>query len=353
MKNDKDVIGSKIDCWDNVETIFSNNKNANDKIVEAIDLIHQGGGPVRIQKQHDKQRMTCRERIKYLIDSGTKFFEIGTFAAYDMYKEYGNIPSAGVVTGIAKIQNQHCMVIANDATVKAGAYFEITLKKTLRAQEIAIQNNIPIIYLVDSAGVFLPLQNHVFPDENHFGKIFYNNARISSLGIAQIACVMGPCVAGGAYLPVMCDKYIIIEGASMFLAGPALVKAAIGQEIDVDTLGGANTHSSISGIADYNEKDDISGIDRIRTLMKNINFKRQRALKKEDEYLEPNYSISDLNSLFDYEKFSTYDMKEIISRLIDGSSFSEYKKDYGKTIICGHASISGYKIGILLINVNI
>tara|TARA_Y100001936_G_C16086617_1_gene682229 strand:+ start:8 stop:1495 length:1488 start_codon:yes stop_codon:yes gene_type:complete len=291
--------------------------------------------------------MTCRERIKYLIDSGENFFEIGTFAAYNMYTEYGNIASAGIVTGIGKVKGQECMIVANDATVKAGAYFEITLKKTLRAQEIAIQNNIPIIYLVDSAGVFLPLQNQVFPDENHFGKIFYNNAKISSLGMPQIACVMGPCVAGGAYLPVMCDKYVIVEGASMFLAGPALVKAAIGQEIDQDTLGGANTHSAISGIADYNEKDDISGIDRIRKIVASINIPKQNLFTKNSEFSIPRYKASDLNYVFNPENPSVYDMKEIIARIVDDSSFLEFKKDYGKTILCGHASISGYKVGII------
>ena len=274
-------------------------------------------------------------------------FEIGTFAAYNMYTDYGNIASAGIVTGIGRIKGQECMIIANDATVKAGAYFEITLKKTLRAQEIAIQNQIPIVYLVDSAGVFLPLQDHVFPDENHFGKIFYNNARISAKGITQIACVMGPCVAGGAYLPVMCDKYIIIEGASMFLAGPALVKAAIGQEIDQDTLGGATTHSSISGIADYNEKDDISGIDRIRTILNDMNLSKNKIFIKDKEFLKPRFKSSDLNYLFNPKKHSIYDMKEVISRIVDDSSFSEFKKEYGQTLLCGHASISGYKIGIV------
>ena len=205
--------------------------------------IKLGGGPLRIQKQHDKGRMTARERIEYLIDDNSRFFEIGLYAAYEMYSDVGPINSAGIVTGVGKIDGRDCMIIANDATVKAGAYFEITLKKTLRVQRIALENNIPIIYLVDSAGVFLPMQDKVFPDEDHFGRIFYNNARISALGLTQIACVMGPCVAGGAYLPVMCDKYIIVEGASMFLAGPALVKAAIGQEIDQDTLGGGEyTH---------------------------------------------------------------------------------------------------------------
>ena len=267
MTENKDIIGSPINDLKNINENESGFNSLNSNISEKRELIYQGGGPIAIQKQHDKQRMTCRERIKYLLDSGEELFEIATFASYGMYKEYGNIASAGIVTGIGKIKGKESMIIANDATVKAGAYFEITLKKTLRAQEIASKNNLPIIYLVDSAGVFLPLQDHVFPDENHFGKIFYNNARISSKGITQIACVMGPCVAGGAYLPVMCDKYVIVEGASMFLAGPALVKAAIGQEIDQDTLGGANTHSSISGIADYHEKDDISAIDRIRTII--------------------------------------------------------------------------------------
>jgi 3-methylcrotonyl-CoA carboxylase beta subunit len=347
MKKDNDIIGSNINSWKNAESNFSEFNKINEEFKTQIELIHQGGGPIAIQKQHNKNRMTCRERIKYLIDSGEEFLELGTFAAYDMYKEYGNIASSGVVTGIGRIKGQECMIIANDATVKAGAYFEITLKKTLRAQQVAIQNHIPIIYLVDSAGVFLPLQDHVFPDENHFGKIFYNNARISAKGIIQIACVMGPCVAGGAYLPVMCDKYIIIEGASMFLAGPALVKAAIGQEIDQDTLGGANTHSAISGIADYNEKDDISGIDRIRTIINDINIPKKTIFSKKDNFTEPRFKSSDLNYLFSPSQHTTYDMKEVISRLVDDSSFSEFKKDYGQTLLCGHASISGYKIGIV------
>jgi len=346
-KSNLDKIGTEITTWKNSESNFKEFKKLNDEITDQVKLIHQGGGPVAIQKQHNKKRMTCRERIKYLIDSGESFFEIGTFAAFNMYEEYGNIASAGIVTGIGKINKQECMIVANDATVKAGAYFEITLKKTLRAQEIAIQNEIPIIYLVDSAGVFLPLQDHVFPDENHFGKIFYNNAKISSKGITQIACVMGPCVAGGAYLPVMCDKYVIIEGASMFLAGPALVKAAIGQEIDQDTLGGANTHSAISGIADYNEKDDISGIDRIRNILSNINLNKNQIFTKNKSIEPPSFKSSDLNYIFSPNHHSIYDVKEIISRIVDGSIFSEFKKDYGKTIVCGNASISGYKVGIV------
>jgi acetyl-CoA carboxylase carboxyltransferase component len=347
MNKDKDIIGTNINIWKNADSNFSEFNLINEEFLSQIKLIQQGGGPIAVQKQHNKKRMTCRERIKYLIDSGEHFFEIATFAAYNMYKEYGNIASGGIVTGIGRVKGQECMIIANDATVKAGAYFEITLKKTLRAQEIAMQNQIPIIYLVDSAGVFLPLQDHVFPDENHFGKIFYNNAKISAKGIAQIACVMGPCVAGGAYLPVMCDKYIIIEGASMFLAGPALVKAAIGQEVDQDTLGGATTHSSISGIADYNEKDDISGIDRLRIIIDNINLLKNKIFIKKTEFLKPRFKSSDLNYLFSPKQHSVYDMKEVISRIVDDSSFSEFKKDYGQTLLCGHASISGYKIGIV------
>lgn len=346
-EKNKDIIGKSIDEIKGSDDNFSEFNLLNSYISEKRSLIHQGGGPIAIQKQHDKKRMTCRERIKYLLDPGTDFFEVGTFAAYDMYLEYGNIASAGLVSGIGKINKKDCMIIANDATVKAGAYFEITLKKTLRAQEIAIQNNIPIIYLVDSAGVFLPLQDHVFPDENHFGKIFYNNAKISSLGIAQIACVMGPCVAGGAYLPVMCDKYIIVEGASMFLAGPALVKAAIGQEIDQDTLGGATTHSTISGIADYHEKDDITAIDRIRTVIDNININNKNIFNKNKNYLKPRYKASELNMIFNPVKLNPYDMNDIISRIVDDSTFYQYKENYGKTIICGNASIGGINIGIV------
>lgn len=347
MKKDKDIIGTNINSWKNSDSNFSEFNKINEEFKSQINLIQQGGGPVAIQKQHNKKRMTCRERIKYLLDSGEHFFEIGTYSAFNMYTEYGNIACAGIVTGIGRIMGQECMIIANDATVKAGAYFEITLKKTLRAQEIAIQNQIPIIYLVDSAGVFLPLQDHVFPDENHFGKIFYNNAKISAKGITQIACVMGPCVAGGAYLPVMCDKYIIVEGASMFLAGPALVKAAIGQEIDQDTLGGATTHSSISGIADYKEKDDISGIERIRSLIDKINIPTGQIFNKFKDFISPRYKCSDLNYLFSPTKQTAYDMNEVIARITDDSSFVEFKKDYGQTILCGHGSISGYKIGIV------
>ena len=327
---------------------FKNNKEIFLKLLNKYkseeDSIKLGGGSVKIQKQHDKGRMTARERVNYLIDDN--FFEIGLYAGYEMYKNIGDVSSGGLVAGIGRIDNKDCMIIANDATVKAGAYFEITLKKTLRAQRIALENNLPIIYLVDSAGVFLPLQDKVFPDEEHFGRIFYNNARMSAMGLTQIACVMGPCVAGGAYLPVMCDKYIIVEGSSMFLAGPALVKAAIGQEIDQDILGGANTHTSISGTADYYAKDDIDGLEKIKNILNHINFKNKKAFIKKD-FKEPDYKIDEMLGVFNPLNPGQYDMKEIICRIVDESSFDEYKCNYGKTLLCGTATIGGYSIGIV------
>ena len=314
--------------------------------IEEQKKIKLGGGTIAIEKQHNKQRLTARERIDHLIDSGTQFFELGIYAAWGMYEEYGSPPASGTLIGIGKIEGYDCVVVANDATVKAGAYFEVTLKKTLRAQQIALENNLPIIYLVDSAGVFLPLQDQVFPDEAHFGRIFYNNARLSALGIPQIAAVMGPCVAGGAYLPVMCDKYIIVEGASMFLAGPALVKAAIGQDIDADTLGGANTHSAISGTADYNEKDDLSGLDRIRTIMRSLNINNSLAFHKQ-KFAPPQFSPDELIGLFHPENPGQYDVCEIISRIVDDSDFAEFKMTYGKSLVCGTARIGGMNIGII------
>ena len=314
--------------------------------IEEQKKIKLGGGTIAIEKQHNKKRLTARERIDHLIDSGTQFFELGIYAAWGMYEEYGSPPASGTLIGIGKIEGYDCVVVANDATVKAGAYFEVTLKKTLRAQQIALENNLPIIYLVDSAGVFLPLQDQVFPDEAHFGRIFYNNARLSALGIPQIAAVMGPCVAGGAYLPVMCDKYIIVEGASMFLAGPALVKAAIGQDIDSDTLGGATTHSAISGTADFHEKDDLSGLERIRIIMSGLNISNSLAFQRK-EFTPPQFSPNELIGLFHPENPGQYDILEIIARIVDDSNFSEFKMTYGKTLVCGTARIGGMSIGIV------
>ena len=325
---------------------YNSFKSILDEYKKEIDRIMQGGGLIAIEKQHSKGRLTARERINHLIDQDSSFFELGLFAAYGMYEEYGSPAASGTIIGTGKINNQECMIVANDATVKAGAYFEVTLKKTLRAQTIALENNIPIIYLVDSAGVFLPLQDQVFPDEAHFGRIFYNNARLSAIGIPQIACVMGPCVAGGAYLPVMCDKYIIVEGASMFLAGPALVKAAIGQVIDQDTLGGAKTHSQISGTADYKEKDDLCALNRIREIINNINFSNNRAFNKTESKL-PLYPAKDMYRIFNPTDPGQYDMLEIIARIVDNSEFYLYKEGYGKTIICSTAKIDGISVGIV------
>ena len=317
-----------------------------DVMREEQDKIRLGGGTIAIEKQHNKGRLTARERIEHLIDPNSDFFEFGLYAAYGMYEEYGSPAASGTLIGIGSVSGQSCMIVANDATVKAGAYFEVTLKKTLRAQKIALENNIPIIYLVDSAGVFLPLQDQVFPDEGHFGSIFYNNARMSALGIPQIACVMGPCVAGGAYLPVMCDKYIIVEGASMFLAGPALVKAAIGQEIDQDTLGGANTHSAISGTTDFHEPDDMSGLERIRKIIDHINLPTERAFHQSEE-IDPDYPAEDLYKIFNPDSTGQYDVLEIIARIVDGSNFEEFKSSYGKTLVCGTAKIGGMNVGIV------
>ena len=313
---------------------------------DEIARIRQGGGDKAIERQHGKGRLTVRERIERLKDPGTSFMELGLYAAYGMYAEYGSPPAAGVITGIITVEGHDCVVAANDATVKAGAYFEVTLKKNLRAQQIALENHLPIIYLVDSAGVFLPLQDQVFPDEAHFGRIFYNNARLSALGVPQIAAVMGPCVAGGAYLPVMCDKYIMVEGAFMFLAGPALVKAAIGQEIDAETLGGATTHNAISGTADYHEPDDEAAIQRIRSILATINLPRERAFQRR-EPVEPRLPAEDIPGLIYPPETTQYDVREILARLLDGSDFEEYKATYGKTLVCGTGRIGGYAVGIV------
>lgn len=331
---------------------FENNTNVENynKLIESfnidIDKIKKCGGAAAIQKQHNKNRLTARERIENLIDDDSLFFELGLFAGYNMYNEVGGAPSAGLITGIGKINKINFMIISNDATVKAGAYFEMTLKKTLRAQQIALENNLPIIYLVDSAGVFLPMQDKVFPDEGHFGKIFYNNARISSKGLVQISVVMGPCVAGGAYLPVMCDKYVITEGANMFLAAPALVKAAVGQIVDAETLGGATTHSSISGIADYHEKDDYASLSRVRKIVDNLNICTKVNFENKNS-VNPKYDFNDFISYFDVLNNSQYNILELIVRLVDRSDFDEYKSTYGKTIVCGNAKIGGHKIGIV------
>ena len=328
----------------NNENLRNNFNNMIKNFNNQIDLIKNSGGKAAIQKQHDKGRLTARERISNLIDENTYFLELGKFAGFEMYKEYGGCPAGGLITGIAVVNGLNFMVIANDATVKAGAYFEVTLKKTLRAQEIAYKNNLPIIYLVDSAGVFLPLQDQVFPDEGHFGKIFYNNARLSANGNIQIASVMGPCVAGGAYLPVMCDKYVMTKGSSMFLAGPALVKAAVGQEIDAESLGGSKTHSRISGIVDYEVEKDYDALIKIKDIISSININQNNTY---NEFIEPSLNFEDIYNYFDVTNNSQYDVKELIARLVDNSEFIEFKENYGKTIVCLNAKIGGHKVGIV------
>ena len=343
------IIGTKVEDWKNID-VNSNEKEFSkiiDNLNANISKIQKGGGSLAIEKQHKKGRLTARERIDYLKDPKTEILEFGAFAGYEMYEEYGSPPAGGVIAVIAKISGVDCMVVANDATVKAGAYLEVSLKKTIRAQKIALENNIPIIYLVDSAGVFLPLQNQVFPDEGHFGRIFYNNAKLSSFGVPQIASVMGPCIAGGAYLPVMCDKYIIVDGASMFLAGPALVKAAIGQDVSQEELGGSHTHTSISGTADYRAKDDIDALEHIKTIVSNINYRNKKTLFDKVNSTDPLLPIEDMTKLFNPLSPNQYNMLEIIARLVDGSVFHEFKKDYGKTLICGNAKIGGYNVGIV------
>ncbi|MCK4577483.1 MAG: acyl-CoA carboxylase subunit beta [Candidatus Marinimicrobia bacterium] len=313
---------------------------------DEIARIRRGGGVKAIERQHSKKRLTAWERIDLLKDEGSDFLELGLFAAWGMYEEYGSPPAAGLIVGIIKVAGHDTIVVANDATVKAGAYFEVTLKKNLRAQELALENHLPIVYLVDSAGVFLPLQDQVFPDEAHFGRIFYNNARMSALGIPQIAAVMGPCVAGGAYLPVMCDKYIMVEGSNMFLAGPALVKAAIGQDIDAETLGGATTHNAISGTADYHEPDDAAALERVCSIMASINHPTARAFNRAATR-EPLYSADEIPGFIYPPETTQYDLKELLARLLDGSEFDEYKATYGKTLVCGTGRLGGYAVGIV------
>ena len=306
-----------------------------------------GGGTKRIEKLHAEGKMTARERIDYLLDEKSKSIEIGAFVGDGMYKEHGGCPSGGVVVKIGFISGKQCIVVANDATVKAGAWFPITGKKNLRAQEIAMENRLPIIYLVDSAGVYLPMQDEIFPDKEHFGRIFRNNAIMSSMGITQIAAIMGSCVAGGAYLPIMSDEAMIVDKTgSIFLAGSYLVKAAIGETIDNETLGGATTHCEISGVTDYKAKDDADALDRIKSIVGKIgDFDKAgyNRVKAEKPALEP----KDIYGILPKSRADQYDMYEIIKRLVDNSEFDEYKSDYGKTLITAYARIDGWAVGIV------
>src|ERR1700674_3227433 len=309
------------------------------------EKIREGGGPKAIESQHSKGRLTARERINLLVDAGS-FFEIGSFAAYGMYEEWGGAPAAGVITGLGRIHTRLVMIIANDATVKAGAFFPMTSKKVIRAQNIAIENKIPTIYLVDSAGVFLPLQEDVFPDMDDFGRVFRNNAVMSTMGIPQITAIMGMCVAGGAYLPVMCDHILMTDGSGLFLAGPALVQAAIGQKTSAEDLGGAKMHSQISGTVDFREPDDESCLKRIRAIVDKMGAPNP-PIFSHSRLKEPLYSINELYGIFSGNPARQYDMREIIARLVDGSEFEEYRAEYGETLLCGYARIGGWAVGIV------
>jgi len=315
-----------------------------------LDRIHEGGGKKKIEKEHARGKMTARERIAALLDSGTDLLEIGAFAGHGMYEEYGGCPAGGVVCGIGRIHGRQCMIVANDATVKAGAWFPITGKKNLRAQEIAMENHLPIIYLVDSAGVFLPMQDEIFPDKEHFGRIFRNNAILSSKGIPQIAAIMGSCVAGGAYLPIMSDEALIVDGTgSIFLAGPYLVKAAIGEEVDKETLGGATTQSEISGVTDYKMPDDQTCLATIRDLVSRLG-ETEKAGFDRIEPVPPAEREEDILHIFPHERSRPYSMRAILKRLVDNSEMTEYKAGYGKTIICAYARIDGWSVGIVANN---
>ena len=322
-------------------------KNLIRKINAIRETIKLGGGKNAIEKQHEKGKLTARERIEKLIDAGTTFFELNTFAAHDMYKEYGGAPSSGTIFGIGKINGKNFVIVANDATVKAGAWFPITAKKNLRAQEISIENRIPIIYLVDSAGVFLPLQEDIFPDKEHFGRIFRNNAIMSSMGIPQVAAIMGPCVAGGAYLPIMSDEALIVEGeGSVFLAGSHLVKAAIGEEILNENLGGAKVQSNISGVTDYIVKNDDECLLQIRSLVGKYGDNVKAGFNRVDTIL-PEYDPKEIYGLIAEDGTKPYDTYELIARIVDNSEIDEYKAGYGKSLITAYARIDGWAVGIV------
>jgi 3-methylcrotonyl-CoA carboxylase beta subunit len=330
---------------------FNKNEDINKQLLydvkSRLRKIYEGGGAKAAAKQKEKGKMLARERVNYLIDENSPWLEIGAFVAEDMYKEQGGCPSAGVVTGIGYVSGRQCMIVANDATVKAGAWFPMTAKKNLRAQEIAMENRLPTIYLVDSAGVFLPMQDEIFPDKEHFGRIFRNNALMSSSGIIQISAIMGSCVAGGAYLPIMSDEAMIVDGTgSVFLAGSYLVKSAIGEDIDNETLGGATTHCEISGVTDYKHPNDQSCLDSIKNIMSMIGFPQNAGFDR-IKPSEPKKDEKEIYGLLPENREKPYDMRDIIDRLVDNSEFEEYKKLYGQSIICGLGRIDGWAVGIV------
>ncbi len=341
------LIGSKIQK----DAAFEKNQ---ERLSEMIKHLHSagehtklGGGKKRIEKLHRQKKLGARERIEKLIDPGSTFVEVGLFAGYEMYEEEGGAPSSGTVFGVGIIHGREVVIVANDATVKAGAWFPITCKKNLRAQEISMENKLPIIYLVDSAGVFLPLQSEIFPDKEHFGRIFRNNAVMSSMGIVQIAAIMGPCVAGGAYLPIMSDEALIVDGTgSVFLAGSYLVKAAIGEEIQNEELGGAMVHCEISGVTDHRMANDDECLAKIRSIVNKLGA-RPKALFDRAEPVPPKFSPDEIYGLLPVERTKPYDMHQILARIADGSELDEYKEGYGKSVITGYARIDGWAVGIV------
>jgi 3-methylcrotonyl-CoA carboxylase beta subunit len=340
-------LPSKIDA---TSTRFEKNMRAMAELVAAVRneeaQIQIGGGEKAIESQHNKKRLTARERVNLLIDRDTEFFELGLYAAYEMYEEWGGAPSAGVVTGLGRIHGRLYMLIVNDATVKAGAFFPMTAKKVIRAQNIAIENHIPTVYLVDSAGVFLPLQEDVFPDTDDFGRVFRNNAVMSAMGIPQITAIMGMCVAGGAYLPVMCDTILMTEGSGLFLAGPALVQAAIGARYSAEELGGAQMHAEIAGTIDYREANDQICLERLRSVVSKLGHKPTAPFSR-IKAEPPAYAAEEIYGIFEADGMRPYDVKEIIARVVDGGKFDEYKAEYGKTVVCGLARIGGFAVGIV------
>lgn len=346
------MIESHIGSKERESSSFKQNKDAWVRLIAdfrgSLDTVRQGGGPKAAERQHARGRLTARERIAMLIDPDTELEEILGYAGWQMYTDWGGAPGGGVVAAIGKIAGRDWMIIANDATVKAGAFFPITAKKVIRAQTIAIENHLSTVYLVDSAGVFLPLQDEVFPDQDDFGRIFYLNARMSGIGIPQISAIMGNCVAGGAYLPLMTDALIMTEGSGLYLAGPALVKAAIGQEVGSDELGGARMHAEISGTVDFYEPDDASAIARIRAL---ASLYAQPTLapwaSERHNEIEPFYPPEDLYGLVSPDGSRPYDVNEVIARLVDGSEFHEFKASYGQTLVCGYARLGGFPVGIV------
>ena len=322
-------------------------KLAYSQVRQRLENIYEGGGKKAIEKQRERNKLTARERISYLCDDGKPFVEIGAFAGYGMYAEHGGCPAGGTVSGIGYVSGRQCVIVANDQTVKAGAWFPITGKKNLRMQEIAMENKLPVIYLVDSAGVYLPMQDEIFADKEHFGRIFRNNARMSAMGITQIAAVLGPCVAGGAYLPIMSDETLMVEGnGSIFLAGPYLVKAAIGEDTNAETLGGADTHTAISGIADYKFDSETLCLDQIKKIISKLGRPETAGFDRIKSIL-PKKKPDDIYGIMSEGNTKPYNMVEVIECITDEDSFDEFKKDYGKTIVCGYGRVDGWAVGIV------